>query len=67
MWATRKISIDGHEMLGHIVACISRDFHASFPNNDIIHDLRLFSSDAFFLRTFTFVCTIGINERVYVF
>ena len=21
----------------------------------------------FFLRTFTFVCTIGINERVYVF
>ena len=30
-------------------------------------DLRLFSSDAFFLRTFTYVCSIRVNERVYVF
>ena len=29
--------------------------------------LRLFSSDAFFLRTFTYVCSIRVNERVYVF
>ena len=30
-------------------------------------DLRLFSSDAFFLRTFTYVCSIRVNERIYVF
>ena len=31
-------------------------------------ELRLFSSDAyFFLRTFTYVCSIRVNERVYVF
>ena len=32
-----------------------------------IYDLRLFSSDAFFLRTFTYICSIHVNERVYVF
>ena len=29
--------------------------------------LRLFSNDAFFLRTFTYVRSIRVNERVYVF
>ena len=30
-------------------------------------NLRLFFCDAFFLRTFTYVCSIRVNERVYVF